>query len=122
MHKLLTQCLTPPCIGGIENPAIRPSIGTMTQLVFFEKLQLFLTNFIRIGFIIGAVIFFSMLVWGAIEYITAGGDKERTGNASKRLTNAAIGLVILFSTYAIVRLAKSLFGIDILHLEIPVIQ
>lgn len=108
---------------GIINPAIDPKIGTPNFLGNNSAiLQLFLTNFIRIGFIVGAVIFFSMLVWGAIEYITAGGEKEKAGNASKRLTNAAIGLVILFSTYAIIRLAKSIFGIDILHLEIPVIQ
>lgn len=108
-------------LADINNPAIKtPSL--QSPLTAIANLQGYISSFIIIGFIVGAVIFFSMLVWGAIEYITAGGDKDRTGNASKRLTNAAIGLVILFSTYAIVRLAKSIFGIDILHLEIPVIQ
>ena len=37
-----------------------------------------------------------MLLWGGIGYITAGGDKEATQNASKRISAALIGLAIAF--------------------------
>ena len=117
-----------PSIAQITNPAINPKIGDLTQLKgglslpSAEILQLFLTNFIRLGFIIGAVVFFFMLLAGSVEYITAGGDKERAASSTKRLTNAIIGLAILLSLFVILRLVKTIFGIDILQLEIPVIE
>ena len=63
-----------------------------------------------------------MLLWGGIEYITAGGDKERTQSASKRLTAALIGLAIVFSIFAIIYLVETLFGVSITKFTIPVIQ
>ncbi|KKU29136.1 MAG: hypothetical protein UX80_C0019G0007 [Candidatus Amesbacteria bacterium GW2011_GWA2_47_11b] len=111
----------------IVNPAINPKVGDFSTLPLGPLstsaiLQLFLTNFIRLGFVIGAVVFFFMLITGAVEYITAGGDKERTTSSTKRLTNAIIGLAILLSLFVILRLVKTIFGIDILQLEIPVIE
>ena len=111
----------------IYNPAVDPKIGISSAIpgglgATAYVLQLFLTNFIRLGFVIGAVVFFFMLITGSVEYITAGGDKERTTSSTKRLTNAIIGLAILLSLFVILRLVKTIFGIDILQLEIPVIS
>jgi len=63
-----------------------------------------------------------MLLWGGIQWITAGGDKEAAQNAQKRLTSALVGLMIVFSTFAIIYLVESVFGISVLELTIPVIQ
>ena len=114
-------------IADIINPGINPRIGNTAGIPAgsggdASVLQLFLTNFIQLGFVIAAVVFFFMLLWGAVEYITAGGDKERTSASTKRLTGAIVGLSILFSLYVVLRLARDVFGIDILQLAIPVIQ
>lgn len=116
MTRLLAQ-------EGIYNPALNPTVGLGTGSDSGPAiLQLFLTNFIRLGFVVAAVVFFFMLIFGSIQYITAGGDKERTSSSTKRLTAAIVGLAILFSLYVILRLVKIIFGVDILLLEIPVIQ
>ncbi len=109
-------------IADISNPAINETLGKFGWLDSITNTQLFITNFIQLGFVVAAVVFFFMLLWGSIEYITAGGDKERTSSSTKRLTAAIVGLAILFSLYVILRLVKTIFGIDILLLEIPVIQ
>lgn len=103
----------------ITNPALNPLVGTGSGLTI---LQLFITNFIAIVFIVGGVIFFFMLLTGGVEYITAGGDKEATQKASKRITHALIGLAILLSSYAILLLVGEVFGINLTNLNIPVIQ
>jgi TRAP-type C4-dicarboxylate transport system permease small subunit len=69
--------------------------------------------------IIAALIFFFMLVWGGIKYITAGGDKAQTEAARGQITAALIGLVIVFAAWAIVNLVSLFFGIDLLNLNIP---
>ncbi len=103
----------------ITNPAINPSVGTGSGI---DILQLFLTNFITLALGAAGVISFFMLLWGGIEYITAGGDKERTQSAAKRLTAALIGLAIVFSIFAIIYLIEAVFGVSITKFTIPVIK
>ena len=43
-----------------------------------------------------AVICVVMLIVGGYSYMTAGGDEQKVGKATKTLTNAIIGLVICF--------------------------
>ena len=66
----------------------------------------------------GIIAFFFLLV-GGIQWILAGGDKEGTDKARKRITAALIGLAIVFSAYALAILVKSVFGVDILKFTIP---
>jgi hypothetical protein len=42
------------------------------------------------------------IIWGGYSYITAGGDAEKAGAGRTTLVNAIIGLIIIFSAYAIV--------------------
>ena len=70
------------------------------------------------AFIIGATIFFFMLLIGAIQWISSGGDKAATEAAKGRITNAIVGLVILLSLFAITQLLEAFFGIDILQLDL----
>ena len=69
--------------------------------------------------VIAALVFFFMLIFGGIKYITSGGDKAQTEAARGTITAALIGLVIVFSAWAIITLINAFFGIDILSLEIP---
>jgi hypothetical protein len=64
-------------------------------------------------FIIAGLIFFFMLVWGGIEWITSGGDKQGNENARKRITNALIGLAIVFSAWAILQLINAITGVNL---------
>ena len=69
--------------------------------------------------VIAALVFFFMLIFGGIKYITSGGDKAQTEAARGTITAALIGLVIVFSAWAIITLINTFFAIDILSLEIP---
>lgn len=75
---------------------------------------------IRLVLILASLIFFFMLVWGGIQWMMSGGDKNAAEQARSKITNALVGLVIVFSAWAIMALIKSLFGVDIMGgLEIP---
>lgn len=58
---------------------------------------------------IGTVIYF---IWGAVEWIMAGGDKEKVGNARKRMTQALVGLVLLALSFVIVRVVGEIVGFN----------
>ncbi|PWU23783.1 hypothetical protein C5B42_01830 [Candidatus Cerribacteria bacterium 'Amazon FNV 2010 28 9'] len=62
--------------------------------------------------IVGLLVFI-YLVWGGVEWITAGGDKSKTESARQKLTNAIIGLAIVAAAFAISQVLSTFFGIRV---------
>ena len=58
------------------------------------------------------LIFFAMLVMGGFRFLTAGGDEKSIQEARKSLTNAAIGLIIVVSAFAISQILFTIFGLN----------
>lgn len=99
---------------GITNPGIG-SLGENTGVSFFQKL---LPSLIGLVLVAGAIIFFFMILIGAIQWISSGGDKASVEAARGRITQALIGIIVLFSVFAIIKLVENFFGISILTLDI----
>ena len=53
-----------------------------------------------------------MFVYGGFSYIYSRGNPEGIKKAYSILTNAVIGLVIVFTSYAIIKVVLSVLGID----------
>jgi hypothetical protein len=70
---------------------------------------------------LSGLIAFLFLLWGGVQWILAGGDKEGTEKARKRITSALVGLAIVFSAYAIAFLVNAVFDVNILEFTIPTI-
>lgn len=70
-----------------------------------------------INIILGAagLIAFIFLIIGGLQWMLAGGDKEGTEKARKRITAALIGLAIVFSAYALMFIVNAIFGINLLN-------
>lgn len=70
-----------------------------------------------------AIAFFLMLVLGGLKWVVSEGDKNNVEAARNQVTNALIGLAIVFSAWAALKLISIVFGIDILGgLTIPTIN
>ena len=74
---------------------------------------------IRLVLVVASLVAFFFLVLGGIKWVTSGGDKEQTQKAQGQITAALVGLVIVFSAWAILRLVEAFFGISILKLTVP---
>lgn len=104
--------------GSITNPILgTPAVGASGN-AGINFLQKAVPAAIILGLVAGVVIFFYMLVTGAIAWISSGGDKQALEGARGKITNALIGLVILLATFAIIRLVGYFFNISILTLDI----
>jgi hypothetical protein len=78
---------------------------------------------ISLVLIVVALVFFFILVFGGLKWVTSGGDEKKVGEARSQITNALIGLAIVFAAWAIMKLIGTVFGIDILGgLTIPSFQ
>lgn len=51
------------------------------------------------------------LIWGAIEWITSGGDKSKVESARNKITNAILGLIVLAATTALFMLIQQFLDI-----------
>jgi len=96
-------------VGGLTTN-LEESVG---GLDFFQKdLGVFITNTVKIGMIIGSIIALLFLIWGAIDWITSGGDKAKYEAARDKITAAILGLGLLASAFVIWTLVNYFFGID----------
>lgn len=97
----------------ITNP-VGPGQGK-SGVEFFQQ---FIPNLITLGFVIGALVFLFVLIIGAIQWMTSGGDKAGIEAARGKIANAIVGIVILFALFVVLQLVGDFFGIDILELKI----
>lgn len=61
-----------------------------------------------------ALVFFFVLIMGGLKWVMSGGDQKNVEAARNQITNALIGLAIVFATFAIMKLIETIFGITIL--------
>ncbi len=79
-----------------------------------------ISGLVRLAMVVVALVFFAMLIWGGIRWITSRGDKTEVENARNQVTHALIGLAIVFVAWAIIKLIQTMFGgLDLLNLQIP---
>lgn len=56
------------------------------------------------GMVIGIILFFAFLLWGAWEYLTSIGNPAKIKNAKRRMTSAFFGVLLLLSSYLILNI------------------
>src|SRR3989344_2439691 len=71
-------------------------------------------NIVMPLFMAGAgLVFFITLLIGGLTIITAGGNSERFQTGRKKITFSILGLLMVISSYFIVKLMEIIFGIDL---------
>jgi len=80
----------------------------------FNTLGKLLSNLLAIGYFIAGVFFLFNLFIGGIQWLNSGGDPKSLESARGRITNAAIGLIIVVAAFAITLIVERVFGIRIL--------
>lgn len=75
-------------------------------------ISLFLNNLITLIYEVAAILVVFMLLWGGLEWILSGGDKEKVEGARKRIVNALIGLAILAVAFAILKVFGVFTGFE----------
>lgn len=74
--------------------------------------QVIIVNIITLFFAVGGIGVIVYFLWGAVDWIMSGGDKEKVSNARKKMTNAIIGLFLLALSFAIIRTVGAIAGFD----------
>jgi len=93
----------------ITNPLLE-NLNGLEGADYFGAL---IKSLIGISFVVASIIFIFIFIMGAIQWITSNGDKGAVQAAQSKITNAIIGLVILLSLFALLRVVGDFFGLEI---------
>ncbi len=78
----------------------------------------YFTNRLLTFAIAGAGLFFFVrLISAGYGYLTNAGDQNKIQSASKELTNALFGLLLVISSFFIIQVIQTIFGINILNIS-----
>lgn len=102
----------------ITNPILSKDLQGLLRKSPTAFFSAFIPKLVGMAFLAGSVIFFFVLIVGAIQWISSGGDKAALESARGKISNAIIGIVLLFSAFAVVRFIESFFGINILEIDL----
>lgn len=97
---------------------IQPQDSNWVDLGTLEFSQI-ISALIILVLVIASLVFFFILVVGGIRWIMSGGDKAQTEAARGQITSALIGLVIVFSAWAIMAAIGYFFHVDLFEFEMP---
>jgi hypothetical protein len=105
-----------------ESIKILPDKGTFTPLgsLTFSGI---VSGAISLAMLVVALVFFFILILGGLKWVMSGGDQKNVEAARAQITNALIGLAIVFAAFAIMKLIETIFGINLLSgMTIPTFQ
>lgn len=96
----------PSTFGQIIPPTqITTKLGTGTA-----GINNLLDNMVGLFFAAGAMAFIIMFVWGAVQMIISGGDKEVIAKAKSKITWSIIGVALMAASYLIFALLQYITG------------
>ncbi len=77
-------------------------------------LNALISNIIGVATAIAGIAMLGYFLFGAISWLTAGGNEERIEKAQKSLSNAVIGLLLVILATSIAAIVGVLTGVEIL--------
>lgn len=77
-------------------------------------------NLVQALVMVAGLALFIMLLVGGFKYLTSAGDAKKVGGAQSTMMWAIIGLVVMVSSYAIIRVIEMFTGVTgLLEFRIP---
>lgn len=92
--------------------------GNPFRFVSLDQISPAISKGVSLVIIIAGLLFLAWFIWGAIEWLTSGGEPESVKRARARLTNAGIGLGLILAAWAVFMIVNTLFGIPFWQEEV----
>lgn len=93
-----------------ENNEIAPGSYSLTG----SGMKSLLDNVINAVGAVAGLYFLIQFILSAIKYISQGGDDKALASARKAMSNATLGLIMVFMAWWVVRIVGTIFGINLL--------
>ena len=92
-----------------NNPDVQHLFGTISpptgMIGVTGSPQAVITNLISKGLLlfitVASLLLLMFLLWGALDWILSGGEKDKIEKAQRKITNAVLGYIIMFVMFAL---------------------
>lgn len=96
---------------------IRGNLPASGSAAVQTDLGVLIASFVGLLILVGAIATLVFMMIGAVQWITAGGDKGKIDSARNKITQAIIGLAIVVSVFALFGVVQYFFGVNIVRLS-----
>jgi hypothetical protein len=96
-----TQTMADNSIKGIFGVIKPPPGSNFASLDPVGALSNLIVNGIRLFLLAAGILMLIYLLWGGLDWILSGGDKERLQKARQKLTNAVVGMFVIVAALTI---------------------
>ncbi|MGD9129405.1 MAG: hypothetical protein PVJ09_02885 [Candidatus Woesebacteria bacterium] len=80
-----------------------------------EGMAVLISRMMTLAMVAATILVLLYLIWGAIEWITSGGDSGKVQKARDKIIQAIIGLLVLSASGALIMLIQNFLGIEVLE-------
>jgi cytochrome bd-type quinol oxidase subunit 2 len=80
-----------------------------------STLEQIFSNVVGVFTIVAGLLFIIYFILGGLNWITAGGKPDKVEKAKKMMTDAAIGMIAVTASYAVIFILGQILGINILQ-------
>lgn len=102
---------TQDVFGKIKVPdALRSLVNDNADPSGAQGLSRFFSNLVALFYSIAGIVLIFMIVWGAFDWLTSEGDKEKVQSAQKKIINAIIGIILFAITFAVIQVLGHFTG------------
>ncbi len=84
------------------------------KAVVGQQMSDLISNLITTITVVGSLAFVIFFTVAGLKWITAGGDKAKVSEAQTQMTQSAIGLIAMVSSFFIIGIVGAVLGINIL--------
>lgn len=82
-------------------PALQNFIGT--DPTGAGGISKFLSNLVALIYSLAAIVLIFMFIWGAFDWMTSGGEKEKLESARNKIISAIIGIMLFAVAFAVIQ-------------------
>jgi hypothetical protein len=86
--------------------------GSLDTTFFQTDIGVFITKMVDAAIIISSLICLGYLLWGGLDWLLSGGDKQKYEAARDKMMHAAIGLALIVAVFAVWKLILYFFGLS----------
>ena len=84
-----------------------------------EKLSEILSVGVELAFLFAILLCLAFIIWGGIDWIMAGGNKENINKARQKIVWSVMGLFVVFLSFLIINVLGQFFGIRFYKWNVP---
>lgn len=107
--------------GKCVNQAVQDAFGSITPPLPLQQfigkdptgaggISRFLSNLVALFYGLAGIVLIFMLLWGAWDWMTSEGDKEKLDSARKKIINAIVGIILFAIAFALIQILGQFTG------------